>query len=380
MHSDNFKKIGIYIHVPFCKSKCLYCDFCSFPQISRDKIDLYAERLVNDILSFKAPDGVKYFPADTIYFGGGTPTVLDPCHFEKILLAIKKRFGISDDAEITTECNPKTADYEKLLALRGLGINRLSIGVQSSDKDELKDLGRIHSFEDCKNTVNEARRAGFENISLDLMYGIPNQTRESFNRSLLDVMSLNPNHISSYALKIEEGTPFYRLKDTLILPCEDEVCLMYEDMCNSLSENGYNKYEISNFSKSGYESRHNLKYWTYEDYIGFGVSAHSFVGGERIENSRDFDCYINGTNIEISREKISFDEQKNEYVMLAMRLSGGVDICDFNKRFGLDFYSEFGAGFEEFAPEFVEMSDTYCRFTEKGFFVSNYILSEVLNF
>ena len=380
MLSDNFKKIGIYIHVPFCQSKCLYCDFCSFPQISREKIDLYVDRLVSDILNFKNPEGVNYLPADTVYFGGGTPTLLEPYHFEAILTAIRQRFGISDNAEITTECNPKTADYEKLSKLRELGINRLSIGAQSSNGNELEALGRIHSFEDCKSIVESARRAGFENISLDLMYGIPNQTRDSFNKSLDDVMSLNPNHISSYALKIEEGTPFFRQKDKLTLPDEDEVCLMYEDMCRILSESGYNKYEISNFAKSGYESKHNLKYWTYEDYIGFGIAAHSFIGGERIENSRDFDGYINHRNVEASREKISFDEQKNEYLMLRMRLSDGVDIEDFEKRFDCDFFSEFGVGFKKFSPEFVRLTKKSCRFTEKGFFVSNYILSEVLNF
>ena len=380
MQSDNLKKSGIYIHVPFCKSKCLYCDFCSFPQISREKTDLYVKRLVRDIVSFKAPNGIKYLPADTIYFGGGTPTTLQPCHFEAILSAVKEKFGISENAEITTECNPKTADYEKLRILRELGINRLSIGMQSSDKAELKALGRIHTFEDCKVIVESARWAGFENISLDLMYGIPNQTRESFNKSLMDVMSLCPEHISSYALKIEEGTPFYKLKEELTLPDEEEVCLMYEDMCRMLSENGYNKYEISNFSKSGYESKHNLKYWTYEDYIGFGVAAHSFVCDERIENSRDFDGYINNQSIEVFREKISYDEQKNEYVMLRMRLSDGVDIADFEKRFDSDFNLEFGIGFEKFSPEFVMLTKDRCRFTEKGFFVSNYILSEVLNF
>ena len=343
-------------------------------------MDKYAERLVSDILSFKSPDGVDYLPADTVYFGGGTPTLLEPYHLKKILCAIRERFGISDNAEISAECNPKTADFDKLCALRGLGINRLSIGMQSSDNDELKALGRIHTFEDCKNTFAAARRVGFENISLDLMYGIPGQTRDSFKKSLADVMSLEPNHISSYALKIEEGTPFYKLKDELILPCEDDVCAMYEDMCKALMDNGYNKYEISNFAKSGFESKHNLRYWTYEDYVGFGVAAHSFVGGERIENSRDFEGYIRGENIEASRDKISPDEQKNEYVMLRMRLSDGVDIKEFEGRFGSDFDLEFGYGFKKFSPEFVEITERFCRFTEKGFFVSNYILSEVLNF
>ena len=313
MASDNLKKLGIYIHIPFCRSKCMYCDFCSFPQIKKEKIDSYVNRLVDDILNYKIPSGVKYLPADTVYFGGGTPTLLEIEHFEKILLALKNKFGIDGNAEISAECNPRTVDKEKLAAMRNLGINRLSIGMQSSSSEELKLVGRMHTYDDCKIAVLEAREAGFENISLDLMYGLPSQTLDSFKKSLSDVIALSPNHISSYALKLEEGTPLYRLADKYSFPDEDAVCDMYEEMCNTLSDFGYNRYEISNFAYVGYESRHNLKYWNYDDYLGFGVAAHSFVCGERIENSRDFDAYIKGEDIIESRSVMDFETQKNEY-------------------------------------------------------------------
>ena len=358
----------------------MYCDFCSFPQIKKEKIDSYVNRLVDDILNYKIPSGVKYLPADTVYFGGGTPTLLEIEHFEKILLALKNKFGIDGNAEISAECNPRTADKEKLAAMRNLGINRLSIGMQSSSSEELKLVGRMHTYDDCKIAVLEAREAGFENISLDLMYGLPSQTLDSFKKSLSDVIALSPNHISSYALKLEEGTPLYRLADKYSFPDEDAVCDMYEEMCNTLSDFGYNRYEISNFAYVGYESRHNLKYWNYDDYLGFGVAAHSFVCGERIENSRDFDAYIKGEDIIESRSVMDFETQKNEYVMLSMRLACGVESNKYKNSFGSDFYDDFGSKFKKYSPKFVVLDDVGCRFTKEGFFVSNYILSDVLNF
>ena len=374
------KSLGIYIHIPFCKSKCMYCDFCSFPQIKKEKIDAYVDRLVLDILNFEHPLGVKYLPLDTLYFGGGTPTILDIEHFEKIICAVSDKFGISSNAEISAECNPKTASREKLLAMRNLGINRLSIGMQSSLRDELKLVGRTHTYSDCKAVVDDARAAGFENISLDIMYGLPSQTLESFKTSLYDAIALHPEHISSYALKLEEGTPLYRLADRYAFPDEDAVCDMYEAMCDILSASGYNRYEVSNFATLGNESHHNLKYWNYEDYIGFGVSAHSFVCGRRIENSRDFDAYIRGESICQSDELMDFDTQKNEYVMLRMRLAEGVCAKKYNESFNSDFFSDFGVKFKKYSPEFVKLDGESCRFTEKGFFVSNYILSDVLDF
>lgn len=224
-----------------------------------------------------------------------------------------------------------------------------------------------------------ARESGFDNISLDIMYGIPNQTADTLKETLDKAISLSSEHLSLYALKIEDGTPFCKMQDKLSLPDEDTVADMYLYICDRLQKNEYNKYEISNFAKIGFESRHNLKYWNYDDYIGFGPSAHSFVGNCRIENSCDTDAYIRGEDIVESSTVISESERMNEYVMLSMRLARGVDIADFKKRFGADF-DGFAEKFKKFSPEFVTLDLGRCAFTEKGFLVSNYILSECLEF
>ena len=299
--------------------------------------------------------------------------------FSRILCAVRERFVICDGAEISSECNPRTVDAEKLSSMRAAGINRLSIGMQSGIDSELKALGRAHKFSDVEETVRMARESGFENISLDIMYGIPNQTADTLKETLDKAISLFSEHLSLYALKIEDGTPFCKMQDKLSLPDEDTVADMYLYICDRLQKNEYNKYEISNFAKIGFESRHNLKYWNYDDYIGFGPSAHSFVGNCRIENSCDTDAYIRGEDIVESSTVISESERMNEYVMLSMRLARGVDIADFEKRFGADF-DGFAEKFKKFSPEFVTLDLGRCAFTEKGFLVSNYILSECLEF
>lgn len=323
---------------------------------------------------------MDYAPADTVYFGGGTPTLMSGEQFSRILSAVRERFKISPDAEISSECNPKTVDAEKLLAMRECGINRLSIGMQSANDNELKALGRAHKFSDVVDTVKMARKAGFSNISLDIMYGIPNQTEDSLKQTLERALSLAPEHLSLYALKIEQGTPFFKMQDKLCLPDDDTTADMYLYICDYLSKNEYNKYEISNFSRTGFESRHNLKYWKYDDYIGFGPSAHSFTGNVRLENRPDVDAYILGENIVDSACEIPIDERINEFVMLAMRLCDGVDISEFEDKFSLSFGSSFGEKFKKFSPEFVTVENGRCSFTEKGFLVSNYILSDVLDF
>ena len=372
------RKLGVYIHIPFCRSKCLYCDFCSSPSRDGERISLYVKRLCEDIKNYKTD--VDYDAADTVYFGGGTPTLMTADEFAEILSAVRARFGISLDAEITSECNPKTVDSEKLSLMRQAGVNRLSIGMQSAVDTELRALGRAHKFTDAADAVKMAREAGFANISLDIMYGIPNQTMDSLAVTLEKTLELSPDHLSLYALKIEEGTPFYKMQDALVLPDEDTVADMYSYIGTLLESRGYNKYEISTFAKCGYESRHNLKYWEYEDYIGFGVSAHSFVGGVRVENSCDVSSYVSGGDAVESMTEIQIDEQKNEYVMLRMRLSRGVDLSDYKLRFGSDFECDFGEKFKKFSPQFVTLENGTCSFTQKGFLVSNYILSECLDF
>lgn len=375
------KNVGIYIHVPFCLSKCHYCDFCSEQRADKEKKDQYVKRLCEEIELFAGKIGERSdIPvADTVYFGGGTPTLLSAEQFDTVLSVIDTKFGIDKDAEITAETNPKSADGKKLGEIRKSGVNRLSIGMQSVHDNELKALGRIHSFEDFFDTYYDARRVGFENISVDLMYGIPQQTKESFCRSVETLAVVGPEHISSYSLTVEEGTNFYQRRDKLIFPDEDTVADMYADMTEALAKYGYHKYEISNFAKEGRESRHNLKYWHLEDYLGFGPAAHSCFAGKRFAHSRDIDAYIRGESIIIDIEELSKSEQMNEYAMLGMRLAEGVSFERFFDRFGEDFLSVFPI-FKKYAPEFVEIGREYCRFTEKGMFVSNFVLSDALDF
>ncbi len=370
------KKTGIYIHVPFCRSKCYYCDFCSRTRADEDVKELYTQRLCEEIEDISERIGNDRPMADTVYFGGGTPTLLSPYQFEKILGAVEQNFGIEKGAEITAETNPKTADAQKLGEMRSVGINRLSIGMQSVHDNELRALGRIHTFADFEKTFSDARRAGFDNISADLMYGIPEQTKKSFAESINTLAALSPEHISSYSLTVEEGTPFWNRRDKLILPDEETVSDMYLLMGDILRAYGYEKYEISNFAHKNKESRHNLKYWRREDYLGFGPAAHSFYGGVRFAHSRDIEAYLRGENIIQSSDTIAGEEAMDEYVMLGMRLSEGIDVERFNALFHVDFYERYGKVFERFAPEYVHIDRNTCRFTDKGMLVSNYILSE----
>ena len=372
------RKIGIYIHIPFCRSKCLYCDFCSKPTRDSERISAYVDRLIEDIRAYKTD--VEIMPADTVYFGGGTPTLMTAQQYGRILDAVRERFGIFPNAEITSECNPRTVDLEKLKEMKAVGVNRISMGMQSGDDGELKALDRAHTYKDASDAVKMVREAGFSNLSLDIMYGIPNQTKESLRDTVEKAVALSPEHLSLYALKVEEGTPFYDMMDKLSLPDDDTVADMYTYICDTLEKNEYNKYEISNFARLGFESRHNLKYWEYEDYIGFGPAAHSFIGGKRIENLSDVDTYLCGEDIVGAINEIPLREQANEYVMLSMRLARGVDTADFKKRFSLDFEKEFGEGFKKYFPEFVLVENGRYSFTEKGFLVSNYILSDALEF
>ena len=369
-------KVGIYIHVPFCRSKCYYCDFCSRTRADEEIKSLYTKRLCEEIDDVAKRIGSSRPIADTVYFGGGTPTLLSPLQFEEILDAVERNFGIGSGAEITAETNPKTADGEKLKNMRAVGINRLSIGMQSVHDNELRALGRVHTFSDFEKIYSDARDAGFDNISADLMYGIPEQTKKSFCESIERLASLSPEHISSYSLTVEEGTPFWNRRDRLVLPDEETVSDMYLLMGDILRTHEYEKYEISNFAHRSRESRHNLKYWRREDYLGFGPAAHSFFGGIRFAHSRDIEAYLRGESIIESTEAIAGDEAMDEYVMLGMRLAEGIDTERFASIFGVDFYEKYGAVFERFAPDYVYIDKTSCRFTDKGMLVSNYILSE----
>ncbi len=325
--------LGIYIHIPFCVAKCKYCDFLSFSSNEENK-DAYVQALCKEIRAFDRADDM----VDTIYFGGGTPTVLKAEQLVHILDAVKDRFKIDENCEITTECNPATMDFEGFRILKEAGFNRISMGLQSANNQELKLLGRIHTFEQCEKTFNEARKAGFSNISLDLMFALPYQTMDLWKNSLNAVVKLSPEHISCYGLIIEEGTPFY---DMEFEPDGDLSRDMYDFGTQFLEDKGYNLYEISNFSKKGFESRHNMKYWKCDDYAGFGLGSSSFVNNVRYSNTRDMAEYLKKDDkVEESLSESEF-ETMSEFVFLGLRMTEGVSKTEFEKRFKKSLYDVF---------------------------------------
>lgn len=374
---NNKRGLGVYIHIPFCLKKCYYCDFCSFPDSDGERVERYTKELCRRIERSEELRGAKI---DTLYFGGGTPTLLPIEQFSVIIDSVGKSAALDENAEVTAECNPATADLEYLRGLRAIGVNRLSIGLQSVHENELKALGRAHSFEDFKTTYGWAREAGFANISADLMYGIPEQTIDSFEKSIYTLAGLAPEHISSYGLKVERGTAFHKMGDKLLLPHEDEECKMYLSMCRILPSLGYEKYEISNFAKKGYESRHNLKYWNCQEYIGFGVAAHSCVGGERFGNSRDMDGFLRGENIECERYTLGERDRLNEYIMLSMRLREGLEISELEKRLSSSLSDILPNADQLVKMGYLQMCDGRVAFTDRGALVSNSILSDMLSF
>ena len=371
------QSLGIYLHIPFCESKCRYCDFYSMPHRPAELKTAYVEALCRD-LARRAADCTD-FVVDTVYFGGGTPTSLSPADLARILQIVTDQYHVTQDAEITTECNPGTVDADGLRTLRAAGFNRISIGLQSAHEKERKELGRLHDFGQFETVWNIARQVGFSNLSADVMFGIPHQTPESFLQTLETVCGLSPEHLSAYALTIEEGTPFARLAGTLPLPDEDATREMYLSMIGFLRGKGLEQYEISNFARPGYESRHNLKYWNQTPYLGFGPAAHSDFGGKRIANARDLDGYLAGKDISSSEEPTE-SEREDEFVMLSMRLCKGLSSGAFAERFGRD-PTEYLDRLRTYLPGgFVHPTADGFAFTSEGFLVSNSILSEVLSF
>ncbi len=380
------EKLGIYIHIPFCKSKCGYCDFCSHPPASAQEIERYQNALMLHMqdLSAAAAD----YTVDTVYFGGGTPTMLSAKQLCALLDCVRDSFTLEKDAEITTEANPGTVDRRALRALRKCGFNRISFGLQSADDAELRALGRVHTAADLTRAYDDARRAGFMNISLDLMYGIPRQTRESFRRSLDFARGLDPEHLSVYGLKIEEGTPFYAARECLSLPDEESEYNMYFDAHRVLGEAGYEHYEISNFARRGFRSRHNLRYWLDEKYLGFGVSAHSYFNNQRYAYTTDIDAYIREMELptelaSILTECTDIDvfTKETEYVMLRLRLFDGISLPAYRAEFGRDFLAKYGKKLERYlAGGFARAAADRIALTAKGMYVSNYILSDLLDF
>lgn len=373
------RKLGLYLHIPFCRTKCLYCDFCSFVSREATERESYVRALITEI---EGKRNYEYL-VDTVYFGGGTPSLLTKEQIARILSVVRENFCVSPDVEITLECNPMTHlddGREYFGALRALGVNRLSLGIQSANDVELKLIGRRHSFEDAKSTFLAARESGFDNISVDLMLGIPSQTLDSLKESANELIKLGAEHISIYSLQLEEGTPLFKMREKYDLADDDTAADMYETVVQIMREANYCHYEISNFAKEGRESRHNSKYWRLDEYLGLGLSAHSDFGGRRLENTRDMLKYLGGEWLE-GEEEISLPEREFEFLMLGLRTSAGVSKSEFFNAFGIDFDEKYGQKIENLkGAGYVFENENRVMLTERGFEVSNSILSEILDF
>ncbi|MCL2044798.1 MAG: radical SAM family heme chaperone HemW [Oscillospiraceae bacterium] len=373
------KNVGIYIHIPFCVSKCAYCNFYSLAG---------AEKLMPEFHTAILKHIEEYSPQldgyliDTVYFGGGTPSYYGAGRLISIFNALKKHGHVLLDAEVTAEINPGSITKEELLKLRRAGFNRLSIGVQSSDDKTLKSLGRTHTFADAEESVKNARQAGFENISIDIIFGLPSQDKDSWAETVAKAAALKAEHISCYGLKIEEGTQLYVFKDSPFLPDDDTQADMYLYAIEMLARFGYKQYEISNFARRGFESKHNMKYWLGEDYIGFGPGAHSYIDRCRYSFIEDIEKYIERLSlgqalVEYSEEMSDF-ENAGEYLMLRLRTVNGISEEEYYGiyRLKMDYIIELLKKYEE--NGWAINKDGRWRFTPKGFMLSNTLIGELL--
>lgn len=382
------KRLGIYVHVPFCRSKCAYCDFNSSACSDTQLMKQYVTTLLAHMSSYRK--GCADYSPDTVFIGGGTPTVLPSDELFRLVRGIKKNFDLVRDAEFTVEANPATLTLSQLKQLRRLGVNRLSMGLQSADERELRALGRIHTRRQFFESFKAAREAKFDNINVDLMFGIPYQTYDSLMRTIDYVTRLEPEHISLYNLKIEAGTPFYENRAALSELCADEDTeyAMYLAAIELLAARGYEQYEISNFARRGFRCLHNMKYWSCEEYLGFGVSAHSYFNGNRFAFIPDVKKYIAGiedmsNSIELTGEceHLEQRERMGEYIMLRFRLCDGLDTSLFAAKFGVSFEAMYGAKLKKYINGgFITHRASSYSFTPAGMFVSNYILSDILEF
>ncbi len=363
------KPIGIYIHIPFCVRKCRYCDFLSGPAGAEVQGN-YIERLLEEMTEYT--ELLKERNISTVFFGGGTPSILNGKEIVRIMNNLRKLGDIAPAAEISIEANPGTVTEEKLLQWKEAGINRISFGLQSADNEELKRLGRIHSWEAFEENFHLARACGFENINVDLMSALPGQTVDTWQGTMEKVVKLSPEHISAYSLIIEEGTPFYEAygEHPELLPTEEEEREMYYQTKTFLAEHGYERYEISNYAKPGYECRHNLSYWERVDYLGLGLGAASLLGNVRKSNQADLTKYLNGA-FEGEREMLSEVNAMEEYFFLGLRKMKGVN--------WLSYKDQYEETVEKLIKEgLLEKTGEEIRLTELGIDVSNYVLSEFL--
>ena len=377
----NKTPLGLYIHVPFCRSKCQYCDFYSMACKDDKLMDGYLEAVCAHLKEAGAlAPGYK---VDTIYFGGGTPSFYGTDGLSTILATIRRNFDVDVNAEITLECNPDSVNDRLLHRMRAEGVNRISLGIQTDDDELLKKLGRPHTYAQAVAAYQRIRKAGFKNVSVDLMYGLPGQTLRTWQETLDHVLRLLPEHISCYGLKIEEGTPFHEYKEMLNLPDDDLQADMYLSAVDMLKSRGYRHYEISNFARKGLYSRHNMKYWTGGEYLGFGPSASSDFAGRRYTLKRDLQAYIaairDGGDIMEEMEEIPIRERAGEYLMLRLRTSHGIEQQEYEKMFLLPF-----APLEDVLEKqrrlfHATQTDTgRWVLTPKGYLVSNDIITDLL--
>ena len=374
------KPLGLYIHIPFCKSKCIYCDFYSLPR-AEDRMDRYVSALCRQLAEIA--QRTTAHTVDSVYLGGGTPSYLGEKRLRRILKTVKKHYHLSRDAEITLEANPDSAgDWRALRALRRAGMNRLSLGVQSADDGLLRALGRPHTFAQAEEAAAAARRARIRNLSLDLIYGLPGQDLAGWKDTLERAAALEPEHLSCYGLKVEEGTPLWDMQEKMDLPDDDAQADMYLWTVERLGALGYEQYEISNFARPGRASRHNMKYWTLCEYAGFGPGAHSDLGDVRYAYLRSLDTYCAGVEAGVSvlesSEHIPPRERDIEYVMLGLRLTQGISRQEFENRYRLPF-APIQSVLERFrATGHAALAGGRWRLTPEGFLVSNQIIGQAL--
>lgn len=376
------KPLGLYIHIPFCVQKCRYCDFLSFRDEDQDLHFLYTEALIKEIqFAGKRQAGAV---VDSIFIGGGTPSLLEGENIVKMMNEIRWNFQVDVDAEITIEANPATLSPDKLKTYLDTGINRLSLGVQSLDDKLLSILGRVHRAEEALETYEEARSQGFQNINIDLMFSIPGQTMDIWLRDLTSMINRNPEHISFYSLQLEGGTPFYSLyKEGKLSLADDETeRLMYWEAVSALKRGGYSHYEISNGAKPGRECRHNMKYWSMGDYLGMGLGAHSYVDGWRFSNHRDMKTYLEQGKADTfvaSSHKNSPQDEMGEFIFTGMRRMEGISLHEFHQRFGVKITDLHGKEIGEHLTSGLLKTDEEkgrLSFTNKGVDRSNWVLSD----
>lgn len=377
----NKTSLGLYIHVPFCRSKCQYCDFYSLATKDDKLIDGYLDAVCDHIK--EAGELAPGYKVDTIYFGGGTPSYFGADGMAEILTAIRRNFDVDNNAEITFEANPDSVSDRLLHRLRAEGFNRVSLGIQSDDDEMLKKLGRPHTYAQAVTAYQRIRKAGFRNVSVDLMYGLPGQDLTDWQETLDNILRLLPEHISCYALKVEEGTPFYEYKDMLNLPSDDDQAEMYLTAVEMLRSRGYRQYEISNFCRKGLVSKHNMRYWTGGEYLGFGPSASSDFAGKRFTLKRDLQSYITaireGGDIMEDLQEIPMRERAGEYLMLRLRTSQGISREEYERMFLLPF-APLEEELEKRRRYFhaTQTEDGRWVLTPKGYLVSNDIISDLL--